>query len=61
MRELDAACETGNERAILAEIMYYYRDKKYVGAYTAALGGADIIVFTGGVGENPIKMSLKGM
>jgi len=52
MRELDAACQEGNERAILAEKMYYYRIKKYVGAYTAALGGVDIIVFTGGVGEN---------
>jgi len=52
MRELDAAVKEGNERAILAENMYYYRIKKYVGAYTAALGGVDIIVFTGGVGEN---------
>lgn len=52
MRELDAAVKEGNERAILAENMYYYRIKKYVGAYAAALGGVDIIVFTGGVGEN---------
>ncbi len=59
MRELDAACEAGNERAILAENMYYYRIKKYVGAYTAALGGADIIVFTGGVGENQSKCRSK--
>ncbi|MGN0036322.1 MAG: acetate kinase [Bacteroidaceae bacterium] len=52
MRELDAACQQGNQRAILAEKMYYYRIKKYVGAYAAALGGVDVIVFTGGVGEN---------
>ena len=52
MRELLAACAAGNEKAILAEKMYYYRIKKYIGAYAAALGGVDIIVFTGGVGEN---------
>jgi acetate kinase len=43
MRELEAAYEAGNERAILAEEMYFYRIKKYIGAYAAALGG---------VGEN---------
>ncbi len=52
MRELEAAAKQGNKRAILAEKMYFYRIKKYVGAYAAALGGVDIIVFTGGVGEN---------
>ena len=52
MRELEAAYEAGNERAILAEEMCFYRIKKYIGAYAAALGGVDIIVFTGGVGEN---------
>lgn len=52
MRELEAACEAGNPRAILAENIYFYRIKKYIGAYAAALGGVDIIVFTGGVGEN---------
>ena len=52
MRELEAAAQQGNKRAILAEKMYFYRIKKYVGAYAAALGGVDIIVFTGGVGEN---------
>lgn len=52
MRELDAACQAGNPRAQLAEKMYYYRIKKYVGSYAAALGGVDVIVFTGGVGEN---------
>ena len=52
MRELLAACANGNERAILAEKMYYYRIKKYIGAYAAAMGGCDILVWTGGVGEN---------
>lgn len=52
MRELEAAIEEGNERAILALDMYEYRIKKYVGAYAAAMGGVDLIVFTGGVGEN---------
>ena len=52
MRELDVACKAGNPRALLAEKMYYYRIKKYIGAYTAVLGGVDILVFTGGVGEN---------
>lgn len=52
MRELEAACKAGNPKAILAEKMYFYRIKKYIGAYAAALGGVDIVVFTGGVGEN---------
>ena len=52
MRELDAACKAGNQRALLAEKMYYYRIKKYIGAYAAALGGVDVLLFTGGVGEN---------
>jgi acetate kinase len=52
MRELEKAVAEGNKRAILADAMYNYRIKKYVGAYAAALGGVDIIVFTGGVGEN---------
>jgi acetate kinase len=52
MRELEAAVANGEKQAILAENMYFYRIKKYIGAYAAALGGVDIIVFTGGVGEN---------
>lgn len=52
MRELEAACKAGNQRAILALNIYNYRIKKYIGAYAAAMGGVDIIVFTGGVGEN---------
>ena len=52
MRELEAAVAAGNPKAILAEKMYFYRIKKYIGAYAAALGGVDIILFTGGVGKN---------
>jgi len=52
MRELSAAVEKGNKRAILAMDMFNYRIKKFVGSYAAALGGLDILVFTGGVGEN---------
>ncbi|MDR1880180.1 MAG: acetate kinase [Tannerellaceae bacterium] len=52
MREIEAAVATGDRRAILAMNVYNYRIKKYVGAYAAALGGLDILVFTGGVGEN---------
>ena len=56
MREIDDAIEKGDERAKLALDMYNYRIKKYVGAYTAAMGGCDIIVFTAGVGENQYQM-----
>jgi acetate kinase len=52
MREISAAVDSGNERAVLSLAMYNYRIKKYVGAYAAALGGVDLLVFTGGVGEN---------
>ena len=56
MREIDDAIANGNERAKLALDMYNYRIKKYVGAYAAAMGGCDIIVFTAGVGENQYQM-----
>lgn len=52
MRDLNKAMLEGNPRAILAEKMYFYRIRKYIGAYAAVMGGVDIIVFTGGVGEN---------
>ena len=52
MRDIEDAIAAGNERAKLAMDMYEYRILKYIGAYTAVLGGADIIVFTAGVGEN---------
>lgn len=56
MREIDAAIESGNRRADIAFKMYAYRIKKYIGAYIAAMGGCDILVFTAGVGENHAKM-----
>lgn len=52
MREIVTAVEAGNSKAILAISMYFYRIRKYIGAYAAAMGGVDMIVFTGGVGEN---------
>lgn len=52
MRDIEAGIKEGNERAKLAMEMYEYRLLKYIGAYTAALDGVDVIVFTGGVGEN---------
>ena len=56
MRDLENACKQGNERAILTQNMYNYKIKKYIGAYAAAMGGVDIIVFTAGVGENQTSM-----
>jgi acetate kinase len=56
MRDIDAAYNAGNERAILARDMYYNRIKKFVGEYAAEMGGLDLIVFTGGVGENSAEM-----
>ena len=52
MREVESAAEEGDERAILSLKMYEYRVKKYIGAYAAAMGGVDLLVFTGGIGEN---------
>jgi len=52
MRDVEIAAEKGDKRAEVAYKMYSYRIKKYIGAYAAAMGGVDIIVFTGGIGEN---------
>jgi len=52
MREIESAAVEGNERAALSVKMFNYRVKKYIGAYAAAMGGVDIVVFTGGIGEN---------
>ena len=51
-RDLEAAAEQGVERARLALDIFNYQVKKYIGAYTAAMGGVDCIVFTAGIGEN---------
>ena len=56
MRDIDRAYDEGNPRAILARDMYYRRIKKFVGEYAAEMGGVDLIVFTGGVGENSSDM-----
>jgi acetate kinase len=52
LRDLEAATEQGNERALLALEMLGYRVRKYVGSYIAVLGGVDAVVFTGGIGEH---------
>ena len=52
MREIREAANNGDERAKLAIKMFDYRVKKYIGSYAAAMGGVDLLIFTGGVGEN---------
>ena len=58
-RDLDEAAAAGNDRAQLALDIFAYNVKKYIGSYVAALGGADAIVFTAGVGENSAEMRAK--
>lgn len=55
-RSLEEASEEGNKRAALAMEMFAYRVRKYIGAYAAAMGGVDAIVFTAGLGENSSSM-----
>lgn len=59
MREVGQMAEEGNEKAQLALDMFNYRIKKYIGAYSAALGRVDCIVFTGGIGENAFNVRAK--
>ncbi|MBC8320390.1 MAG: acetate kinase [Bacteroidetes bacterium] len=59
MRDLEVAAAKGNHRAQLALDMFAYRVKKYIGSYAAALGGVNIIVFTGGIGENDTETRKK--
>lgn len=56
MRDVEEAAAAGDERSRLALEVYAYRVKKYVGAYAAAMGGLDVLVFTAGVGENDTGM-----
>lgn len=56
MRDVEQAAVEGNYRADLARKMYAYRLRKYIGAYAAAMGGLDILIFTGGIGENDVKI-----
>ncbi|HBM74457.1 MAG TPA: acetate kinase, partial [Clostridiaceae bacterium] len=51
-RDLEAAAEKGNKRALLTLNVFYYGVKKYIGAYAAAMNGVDVLVFTAGIGEN---------
>lgn len=64
MRDLENASYEGNERAIKTLDVYQYKIKKYIGSYMAALGGVDLLIFTGGVGENDSnlrKLVLNGL
>jgi acetate kinase len=61
MRDIEIAAEEGNERAKVAMEMYQYRVRKYIGAYAAAMGGVDLIVFTGGIGENDTVTRTKSL
>ena len=56
MRDVENAAAKGEEKAYVAQQSYFYRIKKYVGAYAAAMGGCDVLVFTAGVGENQASM-----
>jgi len=59
MRQIMEKAQEGNPRAQLALDIFVYRIVKYVGAYVAAMGGADAIVFTGGIGENAVTLRAK--
>jgi acetate kinase len=52
LRDVEEAAEEGNYRAELAQKILYYGIRKYIGAYAAAMGGLDVVVFTAGIGEN---------
>ena len=56
MRDIENAAKAGDEKAIAAQDSYFYRIKKYIGAYAAAMEGIDVLVFTAGVGENQVCM-----
>ncbi|MFZ1290746.1 MAG: acetate kinase [Melioribacteraceae bacterium] len=56
MREIEQAVAEGDKKATYAFDVFTYRIKKYVGAYAAAMGGLDALVFTGGIGENSVKV-----
>lgn len=56
LREVETLAAEGNKDAQLALNVYAYRVRKYIGAYAAAMGGVDVIAFTGGIGENSISM-----
>jgi len=59
MRDVESAAKSGDQKALVAQESYFYRIKKYIGAYAAAMGGIDVLVFTAGVGENQSIMREK--
>ena len=64
MRDVESAAKSGDQKALVAQQSYFYRIKKYIGAYAAAMGGIDVLVFTAGVGENQSimrEMSCEGL
>ena len=61
MRDIDAAADGGNERAIIARDMLVWGIRKYIGAYAAEMNGVDAIVFTAGIGENNMKLRARVM
>ena len=58
-RDVEAACENGNERAIITQELYVNRVINVIGGYVMQMGGVDAIAFTAGVGENDIKLRAK--
>lgn len=56
MRDVENAAKAGEPKAVMTQESYFYRIKKYIGAYAAAMGGIDVLVFTAGVGENQTGM-----
>ena len=56
LREIEQRAAAGDTKAQLAIHVYAYRVRKYIGAYAAAMGGVDAVVFTGGIGENSVDM-----
>jgi acetate kinase len=59
MREIIEAADAGDSRCKLAITTFCYRIRKYIGAYTAALGGLDVLIFTGGIGENSAEIRFR--
>jgi len=59
MRDIESAAKEGNERANLALDMYYHRVKKFVAAYAGVMNGVDLVIFTGGIGENDCLLRQK--
>jgi len=58
MREIEQAAGAGNRRALLAMQAFSYRVRKYIGAYVAAMGGLDVLIFTGGIGQGSASVRL---